>query len=221
MRTVDPIKHEQKRQEILAAAIRCALRSGLKGMSTSDICAEAKISPGHLYHYFENKDAIFEAMAETKLNELTERLRRNIEAGGPTFDAIRSALLASTEASWHRDEYALVFEMVAEAVRSPAMARLLRKTGDAMREVLADAFREGQKQGEFDKTLDPSLASAALLGMIDAVKAFALRYPDTTAAERAAFLDLLMTRLPAPGSCGTAKAAPKRVPERKRRVGAA
>ncbi|SKA10647.1 transcriptional regulator, TetR family [Enhydrobacter aerosaccus] len=218
MRTVDPIKHEQKRQEILAAAIRCALRSGLKGTSTSDICAEAKISPGHLYHYFENKDAIFAGLAETKLNELTERLRRNIEAGGATLEAISAAVRAASEASWHRDEYALVFEMLAEAVRSPAMASLLRKTGDAMRAVLANAFREGQKNGEFDKTLDPALASAAVLGMIDAAKAFALRYPETSRAERAAFLDLLMARLLAPGSCPAAKAAPRHVAVAKRKV---
>jgi TetR/AcrR family transcriptional repressor of uid operon len=50
-------------------------RSGLNGASISDICAEAKISRGHLYHYFDDKDAIITTMAEERLNEITSSLR--------------------------------------------------------------------------------------------------------------------------------------------------
>src|ERR1700740_2581853 len=67
MRTVDPAKHEEKRREILAAAGRFFVRSGFRGAAISAICTEAKISPGHLYHYFASKEAIVSAMAEASL----------------------------------------------------------------------------------------------------------------------------------------------------------
>jgi TetR/AcrR family transcriptional repressor of uid operon len=41
MRKIDPVKHEEKRQEILEAAGRCFARKGFQGATISDICAEA------------------------------------------------------------------------------------------------------------------------------------------------------------------------------------
>ncbi|AXW40894.1 hypothetical protein CJO89_22165 (plasmid) [Ralstonia solanacearum] len=46
MRTIDPVKHEKRRQEILAAADRCFRRDGFRGASISNICAEARMSSG-------------------------------------------------------------------------------------------------------------------------------------------------------------------------------
>ena len=68
MRRVDPVKHEEKKQEILGAARRCFIRNGFRGASIADICAEAGISPGHLYHYFPSKEAIVGAMGTAALN---------------------------------------------------------------------------------------------------------------------------------------------------------
>src|ERR1700742_308760 len=62
MRKLDPVKHEEKRKEILGAAWRCLSRDGFSGASTADICKEAGISPGHLYHYFDSKEAIVTAL---------------------------------------------------------------------------------------------------------------------------------------------------------------
>lgn len=63
MRTVDPVRHEERRRKILEAAKRCFARDGLWGASVSGICAEVGISPGHLYHYFKGKEAILSAIA--------------------------------------------------------------------------------------------------------------------------------------------------------------
>jgi TetR/AcrR family transcriptional repressor of uid operon len=67
MRKVDPVKHEEKRREILTAAQRCFARDGFQGASTSQTCKEAKNSPGHLYHYFASKEDIVKAIAEMRL----------------------------------------------------------------------------------------------------------------------------------------------------------
>ena len=80
MRTLDPVKHDEKRQEILAAATRCIGRDGFRGASTADICAEAGISPGHLSHYFPSKEAIVSAMAEASLAIADESFREMAQA---------------------------------------------------------------------------------------------------------------------------------------------
>src|SRR3546814_2119100 len=79
MRKLDPVKHEEKRREILNAAERCFVRDGLQGASISSICAEARISPGHLYHYFASKEAIVSAMIEVRLEEAAARFAKLAE----------------------------------------------------------------------------------------------------------------------------------------------
>ena len=67
MRKVDRAKYDEKRQHILEAAEGCFQRDGFRGASISDICAAAGMSPGHLYHYFDSKEAIIEAIFESRL----------------------------------------------------------------------------------------------------------------------------------------------------------
>src|ERR1700726_4224170 len=67
MRKVDQAKHDEKRRHILEAAEGCFRRDGFRGASISDICAAAQMSPGHLYHYFDSKEAIIEALFELRM----------------------------------------------------------------------------------------------------------------------------------------------------------
>ena len=46
MRKTDPLKFDEKKREILAAATRCFLRDGLQGASIAQICAEANTGAG-------------------------------------------------------------------------------------------------------------------------------------------------------------------------------
>jgi AcrR family transcriptional regulator len=57
------IREEQK-HKILQAATRVFSRKGLAATKMADIAAEAGIGYGLLYHYFTNKDLIFQAAVE-------------------------------------------------------------------------------------------------------------------------------------------------------------
>ena len=52
-----------RRRTILDAALTCFERRGLHGTTTDDIAAEAGLSNGALYRYFDGKAAIIEAIA--------------------------------------------------------------------------------------------------------------------------------------------------------------
>ena len=57
-------KREVQIQRILDAAKKCFVRSGFRGASMHEICAEAGMSPGALYRYFPSKESIIEAISE-------------------------------------------------------------------------------------------------------------------------------------------------------------
>src|ERR1700712_460336 len=127
MRTLDPVKHDEKRQEILAAATRCIGRDGFRGASTADICKEAGISPGHLYHYFPSKEAILNELAAAGLEKIAARFAEMMQGD----DAV-GALIAqigrqkdNKQDPQHRAMSRMMLEMLVEAGRNPAIAKIM------------------------------------------------------------------------------------------------
>lgn len=53
-----------RRKQILDAAATCFRRDGFRGASMANISLTAGMSTGHIYHYFESKAAIIEAVIE-------------------------------------------------------------------------------------------------------------------------------------------------------------
>ena len=87
---------------------------------------------------------------------------------------------------------AMLFDVLAESARSPAMADLVRTYHAAMADVLAEILRQGQTAGEIDPALDPRIAASVMVGMIDAAKSLGLRDPAMDDAVRRASFDRLI-----------------------------
>ncbi|WP_088342588.1 MULTISPECIES: TetR/AcrR family transcriptional regulator [Rhodomicrobium] len=192
MRKLDPVKHEEKRRLILEAAGRCFARSGFRGASISDICAEAGISPGHLYHYFASKEAIVGAMAEARLEGAAARFAEMIAQ--PSAVAALIAEIDVTTARHGRVGQLLVLDMLAEAGRNPAMASILEEHSRGVRRLLADFLSQCQARGEIDPELDPELAAGVLLSVIDGSKTLTLRDPGVDIQKSLDLLKTLITR---------------------------
>ena len=62
-RLADPALAERRRQQILDAARACFRERGFRQTTIEEICAEARISPGALYRYFDSKTDIIAAIA--------------------------------------------------------------------------------------------------------------------------------------------------------------
>jgi AcrR family transcriptional regulator len=175
MRRVDPIKYEEKRQEILAAARRCFVRDGFRGASIADICAEAGISPGHLYHYFSSKEAIVAAMGTAALAEGTAQFGALME-GSHALVALAS-VIENAKSRNLRDDFILILEILTESGRNPKLAKILREQSRKVRGTLADFLRKSQADGLIDPALDPDAASAILFGILDGARMMAVRDP--------------------------------------------
>ena len=191
MRRIDVARHARRRAEILDAADRCFRRSGLKGSSIADLCAEAGISPGHLYHYFPGKEAIVAELARARLESARDHLEEVTGGGGSVVALLIDEMM--TQAHGDRaTSAAMLFDVLAESARSPAMADLVRTYHAAMADVLAEILRQGQTAGEIDPALDPRIAASGMVGMIDAAKSLGLRDPAMDDAVRRASFDRLI-----------------------------
>lgn len=195
MRKVDPVKHEEKRQEILAAAERCFARNGFHGATVGQICDEASISPGHLYHYFTSKEAIIGAITSAGLEYVKARFAEVTEDEHP----IRS-LVAEFERlkALNRTKSGVLLDVLAEAARNPQISRILQDTSEEMRQLLAEFLRRGQAHGQIDPDLDAGIASALLISMIDSSKTLLIRAPTIDPKRSADALEKMITRFLSP-----------------------
>ncbi|HEY4249788.1 MAG TPA: TetR/AcrR family transcriptional regulator [Roseomonas sp.] len=199
MRTVDPVRHAERRQGILEAAGRCFVRDGFRGASISGICAEAGISPGHLYHYFPSKEAILAALAEARMEQVAAQFAR-IMAAPDVVEALLAAMDAA-RARHRRDGaggHAVLFDLLAESVRNPALAQILRSHSATMRRLLADVIRQGQVHGTIDPGLPPEPTAGVLMSVIDGARTLPLRDPKLDAEASLGLLKTLITRFLAP-----------------------
>jgi len=114
-----------RHQQILEAAVICFAKRGFHQTTMHDISAEAGISVGLIYRYFENKDEVISAIAEEHKKEIAQILDRAREA--PSLLEAMEILFTS---HCHEDSpqviSAFVVDLFAEASRNSQVARLLR-----------------------------------------------------------------------------------------------
>ena len=114
-----------RRDQILKAAMVCFARRGFHQTSMHDISAEAGISVGLIYRYFENKEAVISAMADQHKNEIHEVMERARQA--PTLlESLEILFTAHCCEDSPQIQSAFVVDLYAEASRNPQLADLVR-----------------------------------------------------------------------------------------------
>lgn len=93
-------------RRIIDAATTMLKERGYDGASTNRIAAAAGISPGSLYQYFPNKDAILHAVVEAYTQELLERMARRLSEllQSDPGDLVAAAIEAQVDAMLERPE---------------------------------------------------------------------------------------------------------------------
>src|SRR5205809_4128919 len=114
-----------RRSQILEAALVCFGKRGFHQTSMHDISAEAGISVGLIYRYFENKEAVISAMANRHKKEISEVLERARRA--PTLlESLEILFTAHCCENEPRVISAFVVDLYAAASRNPHIADLVR-----------------------------------------------------------------------------------------------
>jgi TetR/AcrR family fatty acid metabolism transcriptional regulator len=159
-------RQADRRQQILAAAVKVFAEKGFHASRVGDIAEEAGIAYGLVYHYFASKEDLLETIFRTTWTEMLARVREVEEAGVPAAEAVRqvTALLLRT---WRRDP-ALVRVLVREVTRNQHVQQEIEEITQAM-QALERIVRRGQESGEFRSELDPRLAAVVFYGALEEV----------------------------------------------------
>ncbi|HNR62221.1 MAG TPA: TetR/AcrR family transcriptional regulator [Thauera sp.] len=138
--TTDHTRAEARRQQILCAAAQCFREHGFHGASIAQISKSAGMSAGHIYHYFDNKEAIIAAIVAQDLEGLL-KLSAELRAAGDIGQALIERAAEGVADQLDPATAGLKLEIAAEAARNPRVAEIVREADLACRRSLAATLR--------------------------------------------------------------------------------
>lgn len=187
-RTVDPAKYAAKRQHILDCAAVLFAQQGYERTTTSQLCAQAGISPGSLYHYFTDKKQVFMAVLTQDEQDTHALLDRLTQESAPLEALISFVVHLAEPATADPIVSKLVLEAMLQAHRDPDVrAELARVDDDEMRGLRVLLSRAVQA-GEADPALDADDAAAWISALVSAVYLQTALAPDFDTAQQIANL---------------------------------
>ncbi|MDY0956270.1 TetR/AcrR family transcriptional regulator [Stenotrophomonas rhizophila] len=134
----DQAKSDLRRRQVLDAATECFRREGFHGSSIARISRAAGMSAGHIYHYFANKEAIVEAIADREqdnMADLVQKLAQDTE-GGDLVARLTRHTAEKVEQNSDPAVVGLMLELAAESARNPTIAQILQRSD----RVIGDQF---------------------------------------------------------------------------------
>ncbi|MBH0012351.1 TetR/AcrR family transcriptional regulator [Pseudoalteromonas sp. NZS100_1] len=139
-RQTDPAIAQARREQILTAAAECFHRKGYHGAGMAEISKTAGMSAGHIYNYFESKEAIIESIIEKDMEEMFSIFQQFEDHPGDVLQALIDGLNIGVQRHMDTGSCVIDLDMMAEAGRNVKVATLLRETDvqarDRMRQLL-------------------------------------------------------------------------------------
>lgn len=186
-------KAELRRQQILDAAAECFRKSGFHGASMSEISKSFGMSAGHIYNYFESKEAIIEAMVKRDLDQALERIAK-IQEEKDILKAMLGTVDDSVQRRIARSE--LDTEILAEAARNPKIAATVQSTDAVIRNKVIHLIKGVQPVQDTPACeLNLAAKSTILMALFDGLQIRAIRDPDMKADDIARVLKTVITQM--------------------------
>jgi len=157
-----PDHSEDRRRQILRAAMTCFGRRGFHPTTMNDISVEAQISVGLIYRYFESKDAVITFMASEHLDDLRRVLEQARQA--PTlFEALELVSIRHCEKHPEHIQVAFVADLFAEAARNEQVRLLVRDVTQFFIESVADLIAASDEAKTAPPGVDPHSAAEIIV----------------------------------------------------------
>jgi AcrR family transcriptional regulator len=167
---------EARRGQIIAAALACFARAGYHATTMADVAAQAEVSKGTPYLYFESKEALFIALHKQWDCGLADRVNAAIAALPAAVRRSPRRILhtvAGAVASHVLEETQtcrVLMEARALAAHEPAIAAAVQATDTRTHEQLESLVTAGVEAGEWPADTDAALAArlftAGLYGLM-------------------------------------------------------
>jgi AcrR family transcriptional regulator len=162
-----PDVSEERKQQILQAAMAVFARLGLSEARMDDIVEESGLSKGALYWYFDSKDAIIGAILDSMFEREFADLKPILGGDGTVSERLYQFMdYTMKEVKRMFSLLPLAYEFYALAFRQKVVRQAIEKYFRQYVALLEPAIQEGIQQGEF-RQVDAKDAVMALGAIVE------------------------------------------------------
>lgn len=177
-RTIDKILQNRRRIQILDAAAECFTENGFHQSGMKEICKKSGLSAGSVYHYFENKDAIIEAIASEFSSDTDDFIKILTKNKHFIEGFIKSTKARLKETQKYIKYGRLVVEIYAESFRNEKVKGILQLLNDEAVVALTDHIEQAIKAGQITSKHEPEMLAHLLIALIEGLEDRILQHPE-------------------------------------------
>jgi AcrR family transcriptional regulator len=171
---------DERREQILSAALRCFATRGYAATKISDIVARAGMSHGLVYHYFKSKEEIFYALLTRAMQTSSQSILSVEQIPIPSLEKIRQIaryILGGIE-SFEDSAYYFLIVTHASIMESPSAEHkdLMSSSGAALQS-FSRMIKAGQEAGDI-KDGDPFGMALVFFAAIQGLAMYKLAMTD-------------------------------------------
>ncbi len=167
MPKITAMQRETRRQQILAAALKCFSREGFHNTTTADIVRESGVSQGTLYLYFATKDDIIVALADDRdqgeafLSAMAQSEQDPIEGLALLLELHGESLDSPSRTDARR----VGIQGWAEALRNPTVHASVTEGASLVRKEIVRLIARGQRTGQIRREIAPEAVARMLIAL--------------------------------------------------------
>jgi TetR/AcrR family transcriptional regulator, repressor for uid operon len=162
----DSDRATQRRHQVLDAAAICFRNHGFHGASMAQISKTASMSPGHIYHYFDSKEAIIAAIVERDMEEMMEWTEM-FYSSDDILQSMIDGVSCGVEANTNHENAALMLEILAESARNPQIAETVQKSNQVGNQRLTDLLIKDMRQRKTESNVNVQVKTELIAAMFD------------------------------------------------------
>lgn len=180
---------EQRRQQILTAALELFVSKGYASTKITDIAEKVSMSTGLLFHYFESKEKLYLELVKTGLHGTQATLDYNTGKAIDCFEGFTKGLFMYMKS---QPTVAKIFVLMSDAQRNEATPEEVRKIALKVSTIsdFVPIILKGQQEGDI-KDGDPLAISVAFWSAIQGVAEAYASQPDLPLPEPEWLVDIV------------------------------
>ena len=160
------INKNNRKQQIIKAAIKVFAHKGFYNANVSDVAREAGIADGTIYLYFKSKDDLLISLFETKMEEILLKFNKTMQPDISPQDKLIQFMCLHFQLIEEDQNLADVFQVELRQSSKFLKDYHNQKFIDYLN-IIGNILTEGQNQGEFRKDIKINTIKLAIFGALD------------------------------------------------------
>lgn len=144
--------NEEKRDRIINSALEEFSKNGFDKASTNIIVKNAGISKGSLFHYFKNKQELFEKLEEYMIETATHAVKNDINwEETDFFERMKQIVISKGEVMY---QYPYIYDFISMVMEPKSMEEIRKKTEKVSSDLLSKVYTYNIDFSKFKEGLD-------------------------------------------------------------------